>query len=60
MGAQMTFWKYIDTSGYWRWHLVAANGRKIADSGEGYHNEVDCDHAIGLVKGSGGAPVRRR
>jgi uncharacterized protein YegP (UPF0339 family) len=56
----MTFWKYRDTANYWRWTLVAANGRKIADSGEGYHNEADCDHAIDLVKGSGNAPTRRR
>lgn len=56
----MVFWKYKDVQGYWRWTLEAANGRKIANSGEGYHNEADCDHAINLVKGSSTAPVYRR
>jgi uncharacterized protein len=46
----MRFQKYVDTLGYWRWRLVAANGRVIADSGEGYNNESDCDHGIDLVR----------
>lgn len=46
--------------GQWRWRLIAANGRNIANSGEAYHNEGDCDHAISLVKASFNAPVRRR
>lgn len=36
----------------WYWRLVAANNRKIAVSGEGYHNKQDCVHAIDLVRGS--------
>jgi len=31
---------------------VAANGRKIAVSGEGYHNLADCRDALDLVRGS--------
>ena len=27
---------YKDVAGEWRWRLVAANGKIIADSGEGY------------------------
>jgi uncharacterized protein YegP (UPF0339 family) len=27
---------FQDRSGDWRWRLVAANGRIVADSGEGY------------------------
>lgn len=46
----MRFQKYVDVQGYWRWRLIAANGRIIADSGEGYVHEADCDHAIGLVR----------
>ncbi|CAN0374816.1 unnamed protein product [Phaeothamnion confervicola] len=42
--------KYRDVNGQWRWRLVAGNGRIIANSGEGYHNERDCDDAIALVK----------
>jgi uncharacterized protein len=56
----MTFWKYRDANNYWRWYLEAANGRKIANSGEGYWNEADCDHAIELVKGSYSAPVLKK
>ena len=43
----------------WRWHLKAANGRIIANGGEGYYNESDCLAAISLVKNSGAAPVRK-
>jgi uncharacterized protein YegP (UPF0339 family) len=32
----MTYVYYKDAKGEWRWRLVAANGRIIADSGEGY------------------------
>ncbi|WP_375566529.1 YegP family protein [Oceaniradius stylonematis] len=51
---------YKDTQYQWRWTLYAANNRKIANSGEGYHNKADCRHAIDLVKGSGSAPVYER
>ncbi|HPG95118.1 MAG TPA: DUF1508 domain-containing protein, partial [Dokdonella sp.] len=56
----MNYEKYRDTSTQWRWRLLASNGKIIANSGEGYHNEADCDHAITLVKGSGNAPVRKK
>lgn len=32
---------YQDAAGEWRWHLIAANGRIIADSGEGYADRAD-------------------
>jgi uncharacterized protein YegP (UPF0339 family) len=54
----MHFLLYKDVSGYWRWTLYAANNRKIANSGEGYHNRTDCLSAIRLVMGSGSAPVK--
>ena len=41
---------YLDANGQYRWKIEAANGKIIANSGEGYHNYADCDHAIGLVK----------
>lgn len=48
----------IYTSGIeYRWRLLAANGRNIANSGESYHNKNDCLAAITLVKGSYSAPV---
>ena len=54
----MEYFKYRDAASQWRWQLKAANGRIIANSGEGYHNESDCDAAIQLVKSSANAPVR--
>lgn len=55
----MTYYYWKDASGQWRWHLMAANNRIIANSGEAYHNEQDCLHAIQLVKGSTNAPVQK-
>lgn len=55
--------KYIvfkDVQHQWRWHLLGANNRIIAASGEGYHNKDDCLAAISLVKSSAAAPVYER
>ncbi|RTE91028.1 MULTISPECIES: DUF1508 domain-containing protein [Bradyrhizobium] len=46
----MYFQLYRDARNEWRWTLYSVNERKIADSGEGYHNKVDCLGAIELVK----------
>ena len=56
----MRFIKYKDANGHWRWTWVAANNRTIADSGEGYWNEADLDHAISLIKGVVNIPVHKR
>jgi len=56
----MAFYIYVDRSHQWRWTLVAANGKNIADSGEGYYNQADCMNGIQLVMGAGNAPVYRR
>lgn len=56
----MTYYLYRDVNQFWRWTLEAANNRKIANSGEGYHNKQDCIAAINLVAGSSGAPIRER
>jgi uncharacterized protein YegP (UPF0339 family) len=56
----MTYWIYKDAQNEWRWYLEAANNRKIANSGEGYKHEADCQAAIFLVKGSNGAPVKKK
>ena len=53
----MAFYVYLDAQGYWRWRLLAANQRIIADSGEGYVNKSDCIHGLNLVKQSYNAPV---
>ncbi|MCV9997345.1 DUF1508 domain-containing protein [Pararhizobium sp. YC-54] len=54
----MFYYLYKDAGLQWRWTLYASNNRKIANSGEGYHNRVDCIAAINLVKGSGSTPIR--
>ena len=43
----MTYYYYKDSKGEWRWRLKAANGRIIADSGEGYKSEHECLDDIG-------------
>lgn len=54
----MFYHLYVDANRHYRWTLYAGNNRKIANSGEAYHNRADCLAAINLVKGSGGAPIR--
>lgn len=53
----MAYYVYKDERGEWRWYLLSANTRKIANSGEGYHNKQDCLHAISLVSTSGNCKV---
>lgn len=53
----MIYHMYKDHQNLWRWYLQAANNRKIADSGESYHNKADCRAAIDLVKASSNAPI---
>lgn len=36
----------------WRWRLVASNGRKLANGGEGYAHVEDChDMALRVCRG---------
>jgi uncharacterized protein YegP (UPF0339 family) len=52
---------YEDKPGEWRWTFIAGNGRKIADSGEGYHNKADCLKAIALLRNHvASAPIREQ
>ena len=37
---------FRDSRGDWRWHLRAANGRIVADSGEGYASRRNAKRAI--------------
>ena len=48
---------FKDAKGEWRWRLIAANGKRIAGSGEGYKSKSACIAAIELVKKSGSAPI---
>lgn len=44
------FYIYKDARSEWRWRFTAKNSKTIADSGEGYKNLVDCEHAIAVLK----------
>ncbi len=54
----MEYRVYKDRAGYWRWTFYAANGRKIADSAEGYHNKEDCVRGINLICNTGGVTIK--
>lgn len=57
----MHYYVYLDAQRQWRWTLIAANGKKLANCGEGYHNKADCIHDINLVASTGtgnGTPIR--
>lgn len=51
----MRFVVYRDNAGQWRWRLLVANNKVIADSGEGYVNKSDCLHGIALVRSANAA-----
>ncbi len=53
----MAYYMYQDAAGYWRWRLKAANGKIVADSGEGYVTKDSCRAGIAIVKASSAAPV---
>lgn len=51
---------YTDSSGEWRWKFIAANGKTIAASSEGYKDRRDCLNGIRLIKESADADVFAR
>lgn len=50
---------YQDTAGEWRWRLRAANGRIVAESGEGYVRESGAKAAIDNVRRLAGRARRQ-
>lgn len=56
----MEYHIYKDKAGLFRWRLLAANQKIIAESGESYHNKSDCQAGISLVKSSSNAPIYDR
>lgn len=48
----MRFEVFRDSAGEYRWRLVAANGKTIADSGEGYTRERDVRRAVKALRRS--------
>jgi uncharacterized protein YegP (UPF0339 family) len=50
---------HVGKDGKFYWHLRAANGQIVADSGQGYARKEDCHHGIEVVKQlASGAPVK--
>lgn len=41
---------YKDQAGEWRWKLIAANGKTLADSGEGYRRRGAAVSAVERTK----------
>jgi uncharacterized protein YegP (UPF0339 family) len=41
---------YEDSKGEYRWRIIAPNGEKIANCGEGYKNKKDCIKALDSVR----------
>jgi uncharacterized protein YegP (UPF0339 family) len=48
------FHTYQDGAGEWRWQLKAANGKIVADSGEGYDSLSNVRRAAENVKDNAG------
>jgi uncharacterized protein YegP (UPF0339 family) len=57
MATTTGYYEVYKSNGLWRWRFKA-NNHEIIASGESYYNKSDCLKAIGLMKGSYGAPVR--
>lgn len=51
---------YQGRDNFWRWRLVAGNGKIIADSGEGYSSEYNAVRAAKRTKElAPSAPIKR-
>jgi uncharacterized protein YegP (UPF0339 family) len=47
-----------NTAGNWYWHLIAANGQKVATSGESFASKDNAKKAAENVKkNAGSAPI---
>lgn len=55
MSSGWNFHTYTDTAGQWRWRLVAANGKIVADSGEAYSSFSAVREAAQRVKDNAGS-----
>lgn len=50
-----TFLVYTDKAGGYRWRLMSANGRIVADSGEAYSTRNGARRAAGMVAAHAGS-----
>ena len=41
---------FLDAAGHWRWHLIAANGQKVATSGEWFYDHPSARRAAETVQ----------
>jgi len=57
VGPGMMFEVYEDSRKEWRWSLVAANGRTLSYSGEGYKNWTDMMTMIDAIRRGDPIPV---
>lgn len=48
---KVDIWFYTDKKGEHRWRAMAANGKILADSSEGYKNKEDAKAAVKLLFG---------
>lgn len=49
---------YADRAGEWRWRIIARNGRKVGDSGEGYATKRGAGAAAGrFARAMNDAPI---
>jgi uncharacterized protein YegP (UPF0339 family) len=46
---------YADSSGNWRWRLVASNGQTVATSGEAFASKANAKAAAENVKARAGS-----
>lgn len=58
LAGQPTYFMYEDGGQRWRWFLLDAQRRKIANSGRGYRSRADCLASIDLVRVSADAGLR--
>ncbi|MDF1659665.1 MAG: DUF1508 domain-containing protein [Verrucomicrobiales bacterium] len=41
---------YLDLNGEYRWRIKAPNGKILCVSSESYHNRIDCEKALRMIK----------
>lgn len=57
---KLRFSIYLDSRLEWRWRLVSANGKVIADSAEGYKRLSHCRKMVAIIKSSASSALCSR
>jgi uncharacterized protein YegP (UPF0339 family) len=50
LGSEPAYHLYVDSSGNWRWQLIAPTGKILAASGEAYKTKRTCLASINRVR----------